>query len=298
MSDMRKFLSLAFVSAVAAGLFACGGDSSSSGPDVNDDVVESSSGTKVESSSYDDLESSESGIESESSGSGVSSSASTQSSFSAGEDRSLYDAENNTLTDLRDGQVYRTTTISIPTLDYSEVWMAENLNYETGNSFCYGDNPDKCNTYGRLYTWAAAVGKTEEECCYEHCNLPSGNIRGVCPMGWHLPSYSEWEALIVAVDGSITEYEYDNTAGKRLKSISGWIENGNGIDSYSFSAFPAGDRSGGGGYNYEGDNAFFWSPVENGSSNAFGMYLNDYYDKAFLYDFDKYYGFSVRCLKD
>ena len=106
-------------------------------------------------------------------------------------DGSIYDASANTLTDLRDGQVYRTTTIAPKGTDYSEVWMAENLNFETEYSWCgggTGTTEGDCSIYGRLYTWAAAVAKSEDECGR---GLRSGDIRGACPKGWHLPRNEE-----------------------------------------------------------------------------------------------------------
>ena len=214
-------------------------------------------------------------------------------------DASVYDADKNTLKDLRDGQVYKTTTIDIPSKNYSEVWMAENLNFETENSWCYGDNPANCAKYGRLYTWAAAVGRAEDECgIYHACNLGEGDIRGACPKGWHLPSQSEWEALIVAVDGSITEYTSSNTAGSKLKSATGWIRSGNGTDTFGFSALPAGLRYRIGDYDYEGDYANFWSSTEGGNLDAYtmGLYYGD--DNVNLNYGLKNFGFSVRCLKD
>ena len=169
------------------------------------------------------------------------------------------------LIDSRDGQSYRTVKIG------NQVWMAENLNYETANSYCYKDSASNCTKYGRLYTWAAA--------------------KAACPSGWHLPTEVEFKELVATVGGS-------STAGKMLKSTSGWYSSGNGTDAYSFSALPAGYGSDYGYYGNEGDNAHFWSSTENGSYSAYGMYLDYYDDNAYLDNSVKDYGFSVRCVKD
>lgn len=190
------------------------------------------------------------------------------------------------LTDSRDGQTYKTVTIG------SQTWMAENLNYETNNSYCYDDNASNCTKYGRLYTWAAAVVRSESDCGYGNtCSLPSGNIQGVCPSGWHLPSKAEWETLFNAVGER-------STAGKVLKSTSGWYNSGNGTEAFSFSALPAGYRHDSGYYYGEGYRANFWCSTEGSSLGAYYMYLYYYDDYAGLGGDFKYYGFSVRCLKD
>ena len=169
-----------------------------------------------------------------------------------------------TMTDSRDGQTYKTVTIG------TQTWMAQNLNYETANSYCYDDNASNCTKYGRLYRWEAATT--------------------ACPDGWHLPTKAEFETLFTAVGGQ-------STAGKVIKSTSGWKGSGNGTDAFAFSALPAGYRNDYGDYFYEGDNAYFWSSTEDNSKFACNMYL--YYDdgNAYMYNY-KYYGFSVRCLKD
>ena len=329
---MKKlFLDLTFAALCAALLAACGGDSGSSadsldesssssemdGTESSDSVNPSSSDQVTLSSDSEDLNPSGSeGGKSSGSVEGTSSDSSEGNSSGSSEEPdsdssegdssssegdeidngSVYDADANTLTDLRDGHVYRTTTIDIPVKDYSEVWMAENLNYKTANSYCYGDDPDKCNIYGRLYKWSAAVGRSEEECGYYHeCNLPVGNIRGACPEGWHLPSEGEFELLVIAVDGSLIQYLGPNDAGTKLKSVEGWNNSGNGTDIYSFSALPAGHSGFDGKYVNEGDHTYFWSSTQDGSY-AYRMYLEN--DIANLYRDSKFYGFSVRCLMD
>ena len=248
-----------------------------------------SSGSVAQSSSSVAFSSSE-----ESSSSSEESSSSVSSSSSDG---SIYNASANTLKDLRDGLVYKTTTIDIPSKNYSEVWMAENLNFVTDNSWCGGGSgttEGDCSVYGRLYTWAAAVGRDEDECGYGYeCGLGSGDIRGACPKGWHLPSRDEWDALFTAVGGS-------SPAGTKLKSATGWSSSGNGTDTFGFSALPAGYRDFNGYYTNEGNDAYFWSSTELGGYGYGAYYMNlDYLDDGvYLNDYNKYNGFSVRCLKD
>ena len=339
---MRKLcLGLSFVAMMM--LIACGDDSGSSAdyfgesssssesPSSSSEIAcssvtegsSSSESGNLNSSSSEESLSSESGGSNSSSSEDAGSSESEDSSSSSEEessssislsssDGSIYDASANTLTDLRNGQVYRTAAIEINDavrgINYSEVWMAENLNFETENSWCGGGSgtiEGDCSVYGRLYMWAASVGKTEDECGFPHkCDLGDGEIRGVCPRGWHLPSMAEWEELVVAVDGSITEYDnIENTAGVKLMSSSGWEDEigdtYNGTDAYSFSALPAGVRTYEGKYYLEGLATYLWSSTEAGSENAYCVLLffgNDYMDQYDASKGDE--AFSVRCLKD
>lgn len=170
-----------------------------------------------------------------------------------------------TMTDSRDNQTYKTVQIG------TQIWMAQNLNYESANSYCYKDSAKYCTMYGRLYTWV--VAKT------------------ACPSGWHLPTKAEFVILLTVAGGS-------STAGKILKSTTGWISSRNGTDDYSFSALPAGFRYGNGRYDGEGNYTYFWSSTEVDSSYASTVNLYCYNGDACLTYYDKYYGVSVRCLKD
>ena len=106
----------------------------------------------------------------------------------------------STFVDARDGREYSTVKIG------TQVWMAENLNYATENSYCNEDTDRSCTKYGRLYTWAAA--------------------ETACPSGYHLPNATEWNGLFDAVGGK-------DTAAEVLESRSG------GEDSFGFSVLPA-----------------------------------------------------------
>ena len=200
------------------------------------------------------------------------------------------------ITDSRDGQTYKTVKIG------SQIWMAENLNYKTENSWCGGGNgtaEGDCSKYGRLYTWAAAMdsvgawSKNGKGCGYGTTCSPTYPVRGICPEGWHLPTEAEFETLFTAVGGK-------STAGKVLKSTTGWTTY-SGItneDAFAFSALPAGGRYSGGSFSCEGDVAYFWSSTEYYGFDACLMYLDYCYGGAGLFDYNKYDGFSVRCLKD
>ena len=212
-----------------------------------------------------------------------------------------------TMTDSRDGQTYKTVTIG------TQTWMAQNLNYaytdvpyKHGNytsdstSWCYNDDANNCSKYGRLYTWAAAMDSVGtlstngKGCGFGTTCSPTYPVRGICPEGWHLPTKAEFETLITAVGGQ-------STASKVLKSTSGWRWNNssvNGSDAFAFSALPAGHRGGGGYYDGEGNGVDFWSSTEGNSDYAYSMYLYYINDVAYLSDDYKYYGYSVRCLKD
>jgi uncharacterized protein (TIGR02145 family) len=190
----------------------------------------------------------------------------------------------DTIIDGRDGQSYKIVTIG------EQVWMAENLNYQVSGSRCYDDVAEHCNVTGRLYTWAIAVGKSEKECGQSRtCNLTLP-VQGVCPDGWHLPSADEWQTLVDYVGTKVI-------AGFSLKSLSGWIQNGNGIDSVGFSALPAGYMNTAGEFGYGGHAAFFWTSTE----SAIGAleYAMEFSHKEVVGNhYSKINAMSVRCVKN
>lgn len=203
-------------------------------------------------------------------------------------------ATTGTMTDSRDGQVYKIVTIG------KQVWMAQNLNYETDASYCYKNQSDNCNKYGRLYTWADAMdsagtwSSNGAECGYAKTCSPIYPVRGVCPKDWHLPTYNEWQSLFSAVGGR-------SGAGLMLKSVSGWVNGGNGTDEFSFTVLPAGNgQTYGSGIN-EGTYARFWIPTEKKGDErlkADYVYFTSSSDNAISASLPKSYAFSIRCVKD
>jgi uncharacterized protein (TIGR02145 family) len=213
------------------------------------------------------------------------------------------------LNDSRDGKIYRTVEIN------EQIWMAENLNYaypkasETATdslSFCFDNDTANCTTYGRLYTWAAAMDSAAvfsddgKGCGYEETCTAANTVRGVCPEGWHLPSSDEWKALEKSVADSLYNGETENV-GYALKSKSGWTEydcKTGGSDAFGFGALPAGFRNSYGTFFYVQSYAYFWSSTEHSTYNAYYRYL-DYYstDLTTLIE-SKDDARSVRCVKD
>ena len=219
----------------------------------------------------------------------------------------------STITDSRDNQSYKTVMIG------TQTWMAQNLNYayigvpykrdaidsiyiSDSTSWCYENNSANCSKYGRLYTWAAAMDSVGEwstngrGCGMDIKCSSEKPVRGICPEGWHLPDTTEWRTLFNAVGG-------EAKAGKMLKSTSGWYDDGDGSDSYSFSALPAGSCYPPY-YIYLKQKAVFWSSTEDYPLNShyaysvgFGYYRDSASIPSSTYN-DKYNAYSVRCVKD
>lgn len=192
-------------------------------------------------------------------------------------------------TDIRDGQTYRTVKIG------NQIWMAENLNYKTGSSWCYNNNPSNCAIYGRWYNWSTA--------------------QKACPVGWHLPSKDEWISLTTFLGGS-KFYPLDNEGersyregGNEMKDESAnlWMSpHSQSTNSSGFSALPGGYciSDGSCGDNCITKKAWFWACDfkrkyhATNSESAWCLVLN-YNDQCVdLRGQATYVGLSVRCIKD
>jgi uncharacterized protein (TIGR02145 family) len=162
---------------------------------------------------------------------------------------------------------------SIPHVTNQSAWFTT-----TDPAYCYYNNDSATygSVYGALYNWYA-VGQ--------------GNL---CPQGWHVPSKEEWTEMINYLGGS-------SVAGGKLKEMGTshwWSPNTGATDEYSFRGLPGGAR-----YNsvfdYVGEDADWWTSDTSGYSGRC-WYVIAIYSTANTYfdDYEKFTGFSVRCIKD
>ena len=202
------------------------------------------------------------------------------------------------ITDTRDAKIYNTVQIS------NQCWMAENLNIGTMISgsndmtnngiiekYCYNNNSNNCNTYGGLYQWNEAMAYT-----LSSDSIPSGR-KGICPIGWHLPSDGEWTMLTDYLGGL-------NVAGGKMKEVgtAHWLSPNTGAtNSSGFTALGAGVRYYNGTFiifNYGND---FWTTTQKDFVYPFKVWDRRLFHNSAIvergYDF-KTEGWSVRCIKD
>jgi uncharacterized protein (TIGR02145 family) len=188
------------------------------------------------------------------------------------------------------GQLYHTIAIG------NQCWFKENLNIgnmilavkdqinnnNTIEKYCYNNEPANCNIYGGLYQWRQAMMYTKKQ-----------GARGICPIGWHIPTSADFDSLQVAVyeDGNSLK-EIGQGKGTNLSGFSALLS---GINNLTF-------------FNNNGIISNFWSSSIYYFSvpNAGGYTLNADNLGVYTYneiDRDAYHtsgieGFSIRCLKD
>jgi uncharacterized protein (TIGR02145 family) len=161
----------------------------------------------------------------------------------------------------------------IPQAKTDEEWEAAGENQQP--AWCYYNNdPQNEEIYGKLYNWYAVNDK-----------------RGLAPEGYHVPTDAEWTQLSDYLGG-------EDVAGKKMKSTSGWFENGNGTNESGFNGLPGGVRYNNGTFRYQGDDGYWWSASEFNADVAYNRLLDRSSDDLGRNDGNKGGGFSVRCLRD
>jgi len=225
------------------------------------------------------------------------------------------------ITDSRDSKTYDAVLIG------TQVWMAENLNYETDGGKCYGEYEQtllnggpitlsfteiqvNCSKYGRLYNWATAmnIDQSYNNAIYNNNNV-STRYYGICPSGWHIPSRSEWNILMKFVNPSCSDNNTCEDAGTKLKATSGWkpySELPAGTDDYGFSALPGGSQTffngtSSGMFYYQNNYSGYWLSSSPQTYSTLAPYNKMEYNHTRVYrtgDGQKSDLYSVRCVKD
>jgi len=209
----------------------------------------------------------------------------------------IHPQETGTVTDI-DGNIYQTVKIG------NQWWLAENLRvtkYNNGDIIpnvtgsldweslqigawvYHNNNPANDLIYGKLYNWHAVA-----------------DDRGLCPEGWYVPSYYDYQTLIEFLGGP-------SVAGGKLKST-GTLQTNNGLWYYpngyatnesGWSGLPGGDRVSNGHFNPLETNGSWWSSTEASSIHALYLRLGFIGGDAYIDAYHtKRYGFSVRCIME
>ena len=197
----------------------------------------------------------------------------------------------NTIRDV-DGNTYHTVTIG------TQVWMSDNLrttHYRdssaiskvednsawsnlTSGAYCsYENSADNAGTYGFLYNWYAGI-----------------DSRNICPIGWHIPTDSEWQTLVDYLGGN-------NTAGDKLKETgtAHWVSpNTDATNESGFNGLPGGYRHNLGGFSNIGYYGFFLSATEDQASYGWYRFIRSSSGIVARSSNIKGFGASVRCIKD
>jgi uncharacterized protein (TIGR02145 family) len=188
-----------------------------------------------------------------------------------------------------DGNTYTTVTIG------TQVWMKENLKtskYRNGDPITinlnitdwqnttigayaiYNNDAANNATYGKLYNWYAVA-----------------DPRGLCPVGWHVPSDAEWTTLVNFLGGYNAALGKMKSTGTIEASTGLWYSpNQDATNSSGFTGLPGGwGFSFFGGIGYSG----YWRS----STEYPALYLNYISIEPPLF-LGKTDGISVRCLRD
>lgn len=166
--------------------------------------------------------------------------------------------------DVRDGNVYNTIIIG------NKTWMTQNLNYITKDSWCYENKDENCDKYGRMYNWETVMNNSEKS-----------GTQGICPQGWHVPTYSDWEELAA---------EYKKTKDLLEGEISGFEMKFGGC------RFPNGK------FEFLNLAATYWTSDIDKEDDKYVITFYAYKDKVnkplTSYSTNKTYGQYLRCVRD
>jgi uncharacterized protein (TIGR02145 family) len=203
----------------------------------------------------------------------------------------------NIFIDARDGKKYKEVKIG------SQIWMAENLRATKYNdnteiplvadntAWGFDNNNWDIRTHPAICWYRN--DSTTNIVIYNWYTVGTGRL---CPIGWHVPSDSEWTILTDYLGG-------ESVAGGKLKETGtmNWSDPNNGAtNEYGFTALPGGYRSSTGEFDNLDTYSTWWSSttIVIDTLGAYTRYLVNKYTNLFRDGNGKVIGYQVRCLKD
>ena len=160
----------------------------------------------------------------------------------------------------------------IPQVTASATWTAL-----TTGAWCYLDNdPANEYIYGKLYNWYAV-----------------NDSRGLAPLGYHVPTNSEWTTLSASISSAGGSGAMKETGTTHWNS-----PNVGATNSSRFTGFGGGFRE------YDGIFAstkfigIWWSSTEANSTEARYLYIQNNSTSIAVSAYYKTRGLSIRCIKD
>jgi uncharacterized protein (TIGR02145 family) len=162
--------------------------------------------------------------------------------------------------------------------------------------YCYNNQQANCNIYGGLYQWDEIMGIDPPS-----ASNPSG-VQGICPSGWHIPSFSEINQLTEEIGGT------DDGGGKLKETgTQHWQrKNVGATNEFGFTSLGSGKY-------WTGTNSFsnlkitteYWTTTKfvyvyyPDESYAWSMgHVNSFAWNSYHYTLTENLSYSVRCLKD
>ncbi|MCX6301969.1 MAG: carboxypeptidase-like regulatory domain-containing protein [Bacteroidia bacterium] len=181
----------------------------------------------------------------------------------------------------------------------TQTWMAENLNvgimipggveqtdFQIIKKYCYNNDDRNCKIFGGLYQWSEMMQGAKSD---------SGNIgttRGICPVGWHVPTVKEWNTLASYLDETV--------AGVKLKEagITHWKAGNVATNESGFTALPGGIWDGSI-FDLITSHEYIWTATA-GQQLGFNYTAKFEYnsEKVFLPEFRGNQATAVRCIMD
>ena len=225
-------------------------------------------------------------------------------------DNNLKNSRFSNITKLKDSVSYKKNETFESVTIGTQVWMSKNLDLDT---FQNGDPIPEAQSRNK---WQEAGESQQPAWCYYEESISNGrkygklynwsavnDQRGLAPKGWHIPSFSEFSILV--------NYLGESIACKKMKSTDDWRYSdycGNGNNISGFNGLPGGYRTSLGLYTNIRESGNWWTTSIDQVRADWYRSLNSIgYEYLFLgynqlevkrYSWNKYYGLSVRCIKD